>query len=60
MQDNQQLHRNPQLNRQIVERFTYMLHECQNPFIERFTTAYERLQEVAAADPMVDPVTTID
>jgi hypothetical protein len=37
-----------------------MLHECQNPFIERFKTAYERLQEAVAADPIVDPVTTVD
>ncbi len=37
-----------------------MLHECQNPFIEWFKAAYERLQEAAAADPTVDPVTTMD
>ncbi len=60
MRNNQQLHRNPHLNRQIVERLTQMLHECQNPFIERFKTAHERLQEAATADPTVDPVTTMD
>jgi hypothetical protein len=37
-----------------------MLHECHNPFIKRFKTAYERLQEAATADPTVDPATTMD
>ncbi len=60
MHNNPQLNRNAQLNRRIVERLTPMLHECQNPFIERFQTAYERLREAAAVDPTVDPVTTMD
>jgi hypothetical protein len=62
MRNNPQLNqnRNMQLNRQIVERLTHMLHECQNPFIERFQTAYERLREAAATDPTVDPVTTMN
>ncbi len=62
MRNNPQLNRNRnvQLNRQIVERLTHMLHECQNPFIERFQTAYERLREAAAIDPTVDPMTTMD
>ncbi len=37
-----------------------MLHQCWNRLIERFKTAYERFQEAVAADPTVDPVTTMD
>jgi hypothetical protein len=43
MCNNPQLNQNAQLNSQIVERLTHMLYMCQNPFIERFQTAYERL-----------------
>jgi hypothetical protein len=39
MHNNQQLHQIPHLNRQIVERITHMLYECQEPFIDRFKTA---------------------
>ncbi len=60
MQNNRQLLEEPELNRQIMDQLTHMLNECGNPFIERFQTAYERLQEAAAADPTVDPVTTMD
>jgi hypothetical protein len=59
MWNNQQRYRKPQANWQIVERLTHMLQECQNPLSEPFKIAYERLQEVAAADPIVDPVTTM-
>ncbi len=37
-----------------------MLQECQNPFIEYFSTAYELLREVATVDPTVHAVTTVD
>jgi hypothetical protein len=60
MQNNQQLHQNPHLNQQMVEQITHMLHECQNPFIDRFKTAYQRLQEAVAADPTVNLVTIMD
>jgi hypothetical protein len=60
MQNNQHLYREPQVNQRIVERLTHMLHECQFPFIKQLKTAYKRVQEVAAADPMVDSITTID
>jgi hypothetical protein len=60
MHNNQQLHGEPQLNRQIVGQLTHMRQDCHNPFIEQYKTASERLREEAAADTTIDPVTTMD
>ncbi len=60
MQNNQQLLEEPELNWQVVDQLTCMLNKCRNPFIEWFQTVYKRLREAAAADPIVDPVTTMD
>ncbi len=60
MCNNPQLNQNAQLNSQIVERLTHMLYMCQNPFIERFQTAYERLWKAAMVDSTIDSVTIMD
>ncbi len=43
MQNSQQLLPEPQVNCQIIERLTHMLHEYMTSFIKQFEKAYERL-----------------